>query len=87
MTNKAVLITGASGGIGKALCEAFADDGYRVVATDKEFANGITCDSFIQQDLEELVRPKSRLKQFEVNVLQEIDSIAGSLNPYQCCKK
>jgi len=29
--NRAVLITGASGGIGKALCEEFAKDGYDLI--------------------------------------------------------
>ena len=31
---KGVLITGASGGIGRALCAAFRSGGWRVVATD-----------------------------------------------------
>lgn len=31
---RAALITGANGGIGQALCMAFADVGYRVIATD-----------------------------------------------------
>jgi NAD(P)-dependent dehydrogenase (short-subunit alcohol dehydrogenase family) len=31
---RAALITGASGGVGKALCTAFADAGYHVIATD-----------------------------------------------------
>ncbi|WP_131668557.1 SDR family NAD(P)-dependent oxidoreductase [Psychrobacter pygoscelis] len=32
------LITGANGGIGKALCTAFSDEGYHVIATDKQDA-------------------------------------------------
>ncbi len=38
MTQPVVLITGASGGLGRATCERFADHGYRVVATDYDAA-------------------------------------------------
>jgi NAD(P)-dependent dehydrogenase (short-subunit alcohol dehydrogenase family) len=35
MTGRAAIITGASGGIGQALCRAFADAGYCVLGTDQ----------------------------------------------------
>lgn len=46
---KAVIITGASGAIGGALCKAFKDAGYRVIATD--VAAGAECDAFVKADL------------------------------------
>ena len=49
------LVTGASGGIGQALCAAFAAGGYRVVGTDVRESQG-SCDSFIRLDLLQVVR-------------------------------
>lgn len=55
---KAVLITGANGGIGKALCTAFTREGYYVIATD--FVEGdAACDAFMKIDLSELVADSS----------------------------
>lgn len=51
--NPAVLITGARGGIGQALCSEFQSNGYFVVGTDR--AEGeCDCDAFIKVDIEKL---------------------------------
>ena len=50
---KNVLITGANGGIGKALCKTFVEAGYFVIASDK-VAGDCVCDIFIQADIEVL---------------------------------
>jgi NAD(P)-dependent dehydrogenase (short-subunit alcohol dehydrogenase family) len=50
---KNVLITGANGGIGKALCKTFVEAGYFVIASDK-VAGDCACDVFIQADIEAL---------------------------------
>ena len=51
---KTAVVTGAAGGIGRALCEAFTADGYAVVATDTSEDPGVACDTYLQSDLEEL---------------------------------
>lgn len=48
-----MLITGANGGIGKALCKTFIEAGYFVIASDK-VAGDCLCDAFIQADIEVL---------------------------------
>lgn len=50
---KAVLITGANGGIGQALCQTFQEAGYSVIASD-QFPGDCLCDAFIQADMETL---------------------------------
>ena len=50
---KAILITGASGGIGSSICKAFYDDGYFVIATDIE-DNGVYSDKFLSLGLMKL---------------------------------
>ena len=54
MNKKSVLITGALGGIGKALCEEFTNVGYFVIGTDIISGN-CQCDHFIQLDIEEFL--------------------------------
>lgn len=54
MPNKAktVLVTGAAGGIGRALVLSFRDAGYRVVATDlPEVPSGLPCARYVAADL------------------------------------
>jgi NAD(P)-dependent dehydrogenase (short-subunit alcohol dehydrogenase family) len=53
MKSKTALITGATGGIGQALCQKFAEAGYFVVASDIADGNCV-CDAFIQADIETL---------------------------------
>lgn len=55
-TAPSVLITGAAGGIGRALVAAFRDDGYRVIATDRLPAlQGLDGVVYLQADLAEFV--------------------------------
>lgn len=49
--SQAVLITGANGGIGQALCQSFKEAGYVVIASDRVAGNCV-CDAFIQADVE-----------------------------------
>lgn len=57
-TTQAVLVTGAAGGIGRALCAAFTEAGYYVVATDRNKGR-IRCDQFIRFDLQRLVTKRT----------------------------
>lgn len=59
--SKSVLITGAGGGIGQALCAVFSSAGYRVVATDRMSECAAECDAFIECDLEEICHSSDRL--------------------------
>jgi NAD(P)-dependent dehydrogenase (short-subunit alcohol dehydrogenase family) len=52
--NQAVVITGAAGGIGQALCQLFKQQGYVVIASDLVETEGLACDAFVQADLQTL---------------------------------
>jgi NAD(P)-dependent dehydrogenase (short-subunit alcohol dehydrogenase family) len=55
MANKAVIVTGACGGIGSSLTHAFKDAGYFVVGTDlKEKTPQVYSDAFLQIDLQKI---------------------------------
>jgi len=71
--SKSVLITGAAGGIGKALCAVFAKDGYRVIATDKVARCGVEYDTFIECDLESICHSSDKLAEFFQGVRREIE--------------
>ena len=58
MIKKSVLITGANGGIGKALCEEFTNEGYSVIATDRD-SGECECEKFIQIDINEFLSASS----------------------------
>jgi NAD(P)-dependent dehydrogenase (short-subunit alcohol dehydrogenase family) len=62
-TRKAVLITGAAGDIGRALCGAFHAAGWFVVATDRRAARP-PCDAFIRLDLRRFVASAAVRAQF-----------------------
>jgi NAD(P)-dependent dehydrogenase (short-subunit alcohol dehydrogenase family) len=49
---KIVLVTGASGAIGRTLCQGFKDQGWIVVATDKIESTSVSADYFIEIDLD-----------------------------------
>ncbi len=59
---KNALITGASGGIGTALCSAYKQAGYVVIATDMEKNPALQCDVFIECNLLLFVRDESYRK-------------------------
>lgn len=54
MSKEAVLISGANGGIGQALCRTFKDHGWRVIATDLEEHAAAPVDHFLSIDLERM---------------------------------
>ena len=53
--NNAVLITGANGGIGSALCDEFSKAGYFIIASDTG-KDGTEYDEYVQADLNALVQ-------------------------------
>lgn len=58
------LITGAAGGIGRALCAEFKGAGYRVIATDVAGASGVSSDHFVEADLKAVSRDEACLTRF-----------------------
>lgn len=74
-----VLITGAAGGIGRALVECFHNTGYFVIATDIEkIDQTLPCDHFIQADLQRTVEDGD----YATEVFQQVRSMLpeGSLD-------
>lgn len=68
MTGKgAVIVTGASGGIGQALCRRFRDDGYFVIGTDLRPGEG--ADKWFEMDLARLGDDPAYLREALVALL------------------
>jgi len=72
-TSSAVLITGAAGGIGSALVEAYAEAGWRVIATDRNEVPSAVAHAFIRADFEEIVRNEAALDAFTGAVKEALD--------------
>lgn len=49
---RAVMVTGAAGGIGQAICRRFHDDGWRVIGLDRRETDAV--DEWVQVDLSDL---------------------------------
>ena len=66
------LITGANGGIGKALVREFVESGYKVIATDlSDNVDGLIDDVIsMQVDLQQVVISESYTKQFAIDVAE-----------------
>ncbi|OGW40301.1 MAG: hypothetical protein A2010_08345 [Nitrospirae bacterium GWD2_57_9] len=73
MEKLSAMITGASGGIGQALCRVFQKAGYRVIGSDT-VKGAEHCDVFIESDLRELCRSTS----YRNVLIEQIRSAAGS---------
>lgn len=56
-SNKAILITGANGEIGQALCNEFSGSGYFVIGSDMS-EQRCDCDQYVKADLRSLVNDK-----------------------------
>jgi len=65
---KAVLVTGASGGIGEALCAGFHGAGWRVIATDFRKSKPSLADAYIDAGLETLATDDGALAAFKRQV-------------------
>lgn len=63
-----VVITGAAGGIGQALCQLFKEQGYFVIASDRVEADD--CDAFVQADLRKLCQ----VAEYREQVIEDIRS-------------
>ena len=48
---RSVLITGANGGIGRALCALFQKNGWYVIATDLQPSPQAVCERYVSADL------------------------------------
>lgn len=79
---KIALITGAAGGIGRALCAEFKKSGYRVIATDVIELPGLLCDRFVKADLKSICRDEESLKSFvrEVEIDVQNEGITALVN-------
>jgi NAD(P)-dependent dehydrogenase (short-subunit alcohol dehydrogenase family) len=63
-----VLVTGAAGGIGRALCQVFKEQGYFVIASDWAVADDLACDDFVVADLKQLCQ----VADYREQVIQDI---------------
>lgn len=71
MIQKTILITGANGGIGQALCHGFKKAGWYVVATDKTTCKDNIADQFITTDLNQLCMDEKYSAE-KLNILKNI---------------
>ncbi len=80
---RAVVITGALGGIGQALCSEFRQAGYFVIGTDLQEGKA-ECDVFRQLDVRELVQNSEIREQFvqevEATLAERSLRLAGLIN-------
>ncbi|MEH1983306.1 MAG: SDR family oxidoreductase [Nostoc sp.] len=70
--SRTILITGANGGIGQALCRTFLEAGYYVIASDKSAGN---CggNAFIQADIETICNDSEYRTDFFAKVCSYLD--------------
>jgi NAD(P)-dependent dehydrogenase (short-subunit alcohol dehydrogenase family) len=76
MMEKTALITGASGGIGRALCQIFKEAEYLVIGLDKIKENNEICDVFIEADLQKMCLSKA----YCLQILEQIQNYLSNKN-------
>lgn len=74
MIDKAVLVTGAAGGIGQAICARFLASGWFVVGTDVSKEQPLHVSAYIPADLRTLAHDQSARQGFRSAVLEAIGS-------------
>jgi NAD(P)-dependent dehydrogenase (short-subunit alcohol dehydrogenase family) len=74
---KTVLITGASGGVGRSLCQGFKEKGWKVIATDKVESESIDANHFINIDLDLLCNDETYCAD-KIGILKKY--LSGRLN-------
>ena len=67
---RSVVITGANGGIGQALCASFRHNGWFVIATDLQCASQGECDKYLKGDLLRLTGDLSYREQYFIQLKQ-----------------
>ncbi|MGH8577959.1 MAG: SDR family NAD(P)-dependent oxidoreductase, partial [Gammaproteobacteria bacterium] len=74
------LITGAAGGLGRALCRRFGQSGYRVIGLDRVGLDRVhgaaRCEAFVEADLEALCASPEGL----TSVLERIRELLSPMN-------
>jgi NAD(P)-dependent dehydrogenase (short-subunit alcohol dehydrogenase family) len=79
---KNILITGACGGIGKALCQEYKKEGHRVIAADLKTDETVDCDAFLPFDLSLMVRNEKYRTEILDKIFQllEDDGLSALIN-------
>jgi NAD(P)-dependent dehydrogenase (short-subunit alcohol dehydrogenase family) len=79
---KVALITGAAGGIGQALCQAFQQAGYRVIGTDRRENEDSVAASFVEADLAAVCRNPEKSAAFLSSLKEHLPdgSLAALVN-------
>lgn len=83
---RVVLVTGGAGGIGRATCQAFFDEGYAVVLTDLELESAVTAASEIDPSGERIVGLRGdvssteSVNQMVVDALERFDRLDALVN-------
>ncbi len=72
MGRETILVTGASGGIGQALCEILIQEGYWVIGTDIKVSQS-EISYFIQYDLRELVCSDKSRNEFYCSIMAAVN--------------
>jgi NAD(P)-dependent dehydrogenase (short-subunit alcohol dehydrogenase family) len=73
MNNRAAVITGSAGSIGRAMCEVFKAAGYKVIGLDIKDQDGVEADEWLHGDLIRFVSDA----EYRYRVLGSIRSAAG----------
>jgi NAD(P)-dependent dehydrogenase (short-subunit alcohol dehydrogenase family) len=75
LAKSAVLVTGAFGGIGRAIVENLSDAGYHVIGVDRKTGSIDKLGALVRCDLESLVGDRSLLTSFGKNVRSELNGM------------